>query len=91
LFLIARSFDINRPGTEIEKIHGGVLGGVLKRGRLKVGDEIEIKPGISIKKNNQQTYQTIYTKILSIRKGKESVNEVKPGASISLEQDLIHI
>ena len=31
IFLVARSFDINRPGTEIKNIHGGVLGGILKK------------------------------------------------------------
>jgi len=59
VFLVARSFDINKPGTEIKNLHGGVLGGILKRGILKIGDEIEIKPGLNIKKGNQQTYQRI--------------------------------
>ncbi|MDO8528926.1 MAG: translation initiation factor IF-2 subunit gamma [Nanoarchaeota archaeon] len=87
-FLIARSFDINRPGTNIKNIHGGVLGGILKKGRLKVGDEIEIKPGLSIKKANQQTYKTLQAKILSLHKGNENVNEVFPGTSISIETSL---
>lgn len=88
IFLIARSFDINRPGLDAEKIHGGVLGGILKRGMLKVGDEIEIKPGLSIKKANQQTYQTLTTKILSLHRGNESMEELTPGASISIETEL---
>jgi len=88
VFLIARSFDINKPGTEIKNIHGGVLGGILKQGKLKVGDEIEIKPGISVKKNNQYTYTPLTTKILSLYKGSESVKEILPGASISIETEL---
>ncbi|MDD5357843.1 MAG: translation initiation factor IF-2 subunit gamma [Candidatus Nanoarchaeia archaeon] len=88
IFLIARSFDINRPGLPAEKLHGGVLGGILKKGTLAVGDEIEIKPGLSIKKANQQTYQTLTTKILSLHRGNQSVNEVIPGASISIETEL---
>jgi len=88
IFLVARSFDINKPGTEIPKLNGGVLGGILKKGKLKVGDEIEIKPGLSIKKQNQQTYQTLTTKILSLYKGKESLKEITPGASISIETSL---
>ena len=88
VFLVARSFDINRPGTIAEKLHGGVLGGILKRGKLKVGEEIEIKPGLSVKKTNQQTYQTLVTKILSLYKGNQSVEEVVPGASISIETSL---
>ncbi len=88
IFLIARSFDINRPGTLIENLHGGTLGGILKKGKLKVGDEIEIKPGLNIKKANQQSYQTLTTKILSLYKGKNSVNEITPGSSISIETSL---
>jgi len=88
IFLVARSFDINKPGTTIEKLKGGVLGGILKKGKLKVGDEIEIKPGLSIKKANQQTYETLTTKILSLHKGSDSVKEVLPGVSISIETEL---
>ncbi|MBU2104486.1 MAG: translation initiation factor IF-2 subunit gamma [Nanoarchaeota archaeon] len=88
VFLVARSFDVNKPGTEIEKLNGGVLGGILKKGKLKVGDEIEIKPGLSLKKAHQQTYKTLTTKILSLHKGNQSVKEVTPGASISIETSL---
>jgi translation initiation factor 2 subunit 3 len=88
IFLIARSFDINRPGTEIKNLNGGVLGGILKKGKLKVGDEIEIKPGLSVKKANQQTYEVLKTKILSLHKGDKSVSEITPGASISIETEL---
>lgn len=87
-FLIARSFDINRPGTEIKELHGGVLGGILKRGTLKVGEEIEIKPGLNVRKANQNLYKTLNAKILSIYKGNESVKEIIPGPSISIETSL---
>jgi translation initiation factor 2 subunit 3 len=89
IFLVARSFDINRPGTVIDKLKGGVFGGILKKGKLKVNDEIEIKPGLNIKKpHGEISYQTLVTKILSLYKGKESVKEVTPGASISIETAL---
>ncbi len=88
VFLVARSFDINRPGSGAEKLHGGVLGGILKKGKLKVGEEIEIKPGLLIKKANQQSYQTLTTKILSLHKGSMIAEEVIPGASIAIETEL---
>jgi translation initiation factor 2 subunit 3 len=88
VFLVARSFDINKPGTEIKNLNGGVLGGILKKGKLKVGDEIEIKPGLNVKKGNQQTHHTLNTKIVSLFKGSKSVQEVFPGASISIETSL---
>ena len=88
VFLVARSFDINKPGKEISKLNGGVLGGILKKGKLKVGDEIEIKPGLVEKKQNQIKYEPLTTKILSLHKGNKSVKEVTPGASISIETEL---
>ncbi|MEK6817468.1 MAG: translation initiation factor IF-2 subunit gamma [Nanoarchaeota archaeon] len=88
IFLVARSFDINRPGTKIRDLHGGVIGGILKQGTLKVGDEIEIKPGMIIKKAHDKIYQTLTTKIISLYKGSHSVNQITPGASISIETNL---
>jgi len=88
IFLVARSFDINRPGTEIKNLRGGVLGGILKQGILKVNDEIEIKPGLIIKKAHDKIYQTLTTKIISLYKGNKPVEQVVPGASISIETNL---
>lgn len=87
-FLVARSFDINRPGSQIKTLKGGVLGGILKKGVLKIGDEIEIKPGISTKKHQEIEYKTLVTKILSLRKGDSEVKKISPGASISIETNL---
>ena len=88
IFLVARSFDINKPGKEVSKLNGGVLGGILKKGKLSVGDKIEIKPGLIVKKAHQKNYQTLTTRIISLHRGNESVKEVLPGASISIETEL---
>ena len=37
---------MNKPGSEVEELRGGVAGGSILRGVLKVGQEIEIRPGI---------------------------------------------
>ena len=50
LMFVARSFDINKPGTEPERMQGGVLGGTLKQGLIKEGQEIMILPGYEDKK-----------------------------------------
>ena len=91
LFLIARSFDINKPGTEISKLKGGVIAGILKRGKLKIGDEIEIKPGISEKQANQIFYKPIRTRIVSIYKGNFPIKKAVPGSSIAFETELDNI
>jgi translation initiation factor 2 subunit 3 len=88
IFLIVRSFDINRPGTKLKELHGGVLGGALKQGKLKIGDEIEIKPGYSYKKQNQFYYQTVKTKIVSMQKGDYKISEALPGGSLAIETEL---
>ena len=89
IFLVARSFDVNKPGTGISNLKGGVLGGILKKGTLKVGDIIEIKPGRILKKSHGKIeYQTLEARILFLKKGKISVNEIEPGASISIETAL---
>ena len=36
-FVVIRSFDINHPGTEPENLEGGVAGGTLTRGILRLG------------------------------------------------------
>ena len=54
MMFVARSFDVNKPGTEIEALSGGVLGGSLKQGKLKVGDEIELRPGYMIEEKNKK-------------------------------------
>ena len=89
IFLVARSFDVNKPGTIPENLKGGVLGGILKQGILKVGDEIEIKPGLNVKRpHGKIDYETLTTKILSLNKGDQKVPKISPGASISIETAL---
>ena len=43
---ILRSFDINKPGTIIDNLKGGVIGGIINTGILRLNDIVEIKPGI---------------------------------------------
>ena len=84
IMFIARSFDINKPGTKHEKLLGGVLGGALRAGKLKIGDKIEIKPGKKVEKENKILWEPIQTEIVSIKSDKESLKEAIPGGSIAL-------
>lgn len=85
LMFAARSFDINRPGTPIQDIHGGVIGGALKQGSLKVGDEVEIKPGVKISKKGRDSWEPIKSKILSIQTADTKIDKATPGGSIAIE------
>ncbi len=88
IFIVARSFDINKPGAKPQDLHGTVLGGTLKQGKLKVGEEIEIKPGRVSKEANQFHYNTLKTKIVKLFKGSREVKELTPGGSMSIETEL---
>lgn len=79
---VLRSFDVNKPGTRIKDIKGGVIGGSLTQGTFSVGDEIEIKPGIvNPKKNN---YEPIRTQIVSLGTAAGIVDTVKPGGLVAI-------
>ncbi len=81
---IARSFDINKPGTPISELKGAVIGGSLIRGRLKVEDEIEIKPGIEIEEGGEKKWETLTTTIGTLNSGSIQMEEVEPGGLIGV-------
>jgi translation initiation factor 2 subunit 3 len=78
--LVARSFDINKPGSTPEKLIGGVLGGAVKRGSFKVGDEIDIAP----EKIFAEKPRSLSTKIVSLMSGTDEVKDIKPGGSVAI-------
>jgi translation initiation factor 2 subunit 3 len=78
--IIARSFDVNKPGTTPEKIMGGVIGGSIIQGKLKEGDEIEIKPGIRI----GDKWKPVTTTIVSMQKAGEKIEEAGPGGLLGV-------
>ncbi|RME54227.1 translation initiation factor IF-2 subunit gamma [Candidatus Woesearchaeota archaeon] len=88
LMFIARSFDVNKPGTNIKELVGGVLGGSLVAGKLKVGDKIEIRPGLKLEKEGKVVWQPIISTIVGIMTGSDKIDEVVPGGSIALLTEL---
>jgi translation initiation factor 2 subunit 3 len=66
LMYVVRSFDVNKPGTPIEKLEGGVIGGTILQGKFKVGDEIEIRPGIAFEKEGKTVHTTRCSAKLSV-------------------------
>ena len=77
---VARSFDVNKPGTEIKKLVGGVLGGAIVQGKLKVGQEIEMRPGIRI----GEKWKEIKTRVVSIEKAGKKIEEAGPGGLLGV-------
>ena len=42
--IVIRSFDVNKPGEDVENLKGGVAGGSILQGVLRMGDEVEVRP-----------------------------------------------
>ena len=81
---VARSFDINVPGTEIDQLKGGVIGGSLTQGKLKIGDEIEIRPGRKVEVGSKVSWETITTKIRSLYAGGTALDVAGPGGLVAI-------
>ena len=83
--IVIRSFDVNKPGSEIEELQGGVAGGSILTGILKLGDEIEIRPGI-VSKDEQGKIQCrpIYSRVISLFAENNSLKFAVPGGLIGV-------
>jgi len=81
---IARSFDVNKPGTKPEELKGGVVGGSLIQGVLRVGDEIEIRPGYRATEGGETKWQPLFSEVVSLHAGRERVEEARPGGLIGI-------
>jgi len=84
LMLIARSFDVNKPGCNWKEVKGGVIGGSLIRGILRQNDEIEIRPGRQLQVENRIKWIPITTTIISINAGSTRVAEATPGGLLGV-------
>ncbi len=84
LMFVARSFDVNKPGTIPDKLVGGVIGGSLNCGRLHPGDELELRPGRKVEAGGAVKWVSIRTKITSILAGSSVVDEATPGGLIGI-------
>ena len=86
LMYVARSFDVNRPGTRPKDLRGAVLGGSLIQGRLKVGDEIEIRPGgAGLPEGRSEALRTTITSVIS---GGRTLDELRPGGLAAVATSL---
>jgi len=86
LMYVARSFDVNRPGTRPRDLRGGVLGGSLLQGRITLGEEIEIRPGRTGGANGGS--ESLSTKVTSIVSGGQEWDELRPGGLAALGTSL---
>ncbi|KAL7943476.1 P-loop containing nucleoside triphosphate hydrolase protein [Trichoderma barbatum] len=83
--IIIRSFDVNKPGAEIDDLKGGVAGGSILHGVLKLGDEIEIRPGIVSRDNSGALKCTpLFSKVISLNSEGNDLKYAVPGGLIGV-------
>ena len=84
LMYIVRSFDINKPGTQLEELEGGIIGGTIIQGKFVVGDELEIRPGPLSEKDNRNNYNPLSSEIVSLQAGGRDVKEAHCGGLVGV-------
>uniref|UniRef100_A0A183E3W6 protein-synthesizing GTPase n=1 Tax=Gongylonema pulchrum TaxID=637853 RepID=A0A183E3W6_9BILA len=83
--IVIRSFDVNKPGAEVENLKGGVAGGSIIRGILRVGQEIEVRPGIVSKTSDGRVQcRPIYSRIVSLFAEQNQLQYAVPGGLIGV-------
>ncbi len=76
---VARSFDINKPGTKIKDLKGAIIGGSISQGTINLGDELELAPGLE---------GLTKTKVMSIATDHGLMQSAHPGGLIAIGTDL---
>ena len=84
LMYVIRSFDTNKPGTLIEKLEGGVVGGTILQGKFSVGDELEMRPGLVAEKEGKGSYVPLFSEIVSLQAGGRKVEEAHCGGLVGV-------
>lgn len=85
---VLRSFEVNKPGTEIDDIVGGVIGGSVVQGVFRIGDEIEIRPGIPVQEGGKSRYEPLVTTVRSLSVSRGQVQEATSGGLVGIGTDL---
>jgi translation initiation factor 2 subunit 3 len=84
MMFIIRSFDVNKPGTTIEGLGGGIIGGTIAQGKFVVGEEIEIRPGVMVEREGKTVYDPLISEIVSLQAGNEYVKEATCGGLVGV-------
>jgi len=79
---VLRSFDVNKPGSPITQVKGGIIGGALVQGQLNIADEIEIRPGVLDEKKG--VYDPITSQVSTLGTGAGLVKSVRPGGLVAI-------
>jgi translation initiation factor 2 subunit 3 len=83
--IVIRSFDVNKPGEDVVNLKGGVAGGSILQGVLRLEDEVEVRPGIVTKDaEGMVTATPIYSRVCSLLAEKNQLEYAVPGGLIGV-------
>jgi len=83
--IVIRSFDVNKPGAEVDELKGGVAGGSILTGVLRLGQEVEIRPGIVTKDTQgRNRCKPIFSRIVSLHAESNHLQFAVPGGLIGV-------
>lgn len=85
LLVVIRSFDVNKPGEEVEHLQGGVAGGTIVKGVLRVGQKVEVLPGVVVRRANEPVRSTaVRTVVRSLQAEENTLLYAVPGGLIGV-------
>lgn len=83
--IVIRSFDVNKPGCDVDDLKGGVAGGSILHGVLTIGMEIEVRPGLVSKDSEGRlTCKPIFSRIVSLCAEQNELAFAVPGGLIGV-------
>ena len=83
--IVIRSFDVNKPGEDVANLKGGVAGGSILQGVLRLEDEVEVRPGIVTKDAaGAVTATPIYSRVASLLAERNRLEYAVPGGLIGV-------
>lgn len=83
--IVIRSFDVNKPGSTVDELKGGVAGGSILSGVFKIGQEVEIRPGkVFTDQTGKFICQPLRTRIVSLFAEGNDLQFAVPGGLIGV-------
>ena len=76
---------MNKPGSEVDDLQGGVAGGSILQGVLRLGQEVEVRPGIITKDaEGRVRCQPIYSRVVGLFTESNKLQFAVPGGLIGV-------
>ena len=82
--IIIRSFNVNLPNTQIHELKGGVVGGSLIKGEIKINDELILLPGLIY----DNKYKPIQCKVIDINSDTNKLTKAISGGLLGVMLDI---